>query len=136
MKASTTRANGMGHAGLTLLEVVIAVAILAIGALAAAGLQASGLRATRAAQDMQRLNTVARSQVDVWRGANLTGTVPSASDCSTSDIACIVEIRPCALSGSLLACDLTSVAQPVAHAISVEVSSAERQLTLTTVVLR
>lgn len=122
--------------GLTLLEVVIAVAILAVGALGAAGLQATGLRATRGAQDIQRLNTVARSQVDVWRGVTFTNTTPSSSDCSTTDIACIVEVRPCALTGASLACDLASVAEPVAHAISVTVNSAERQVALATVVVR
>lgn len=123
-------------AGLTLLEVVIAVAILAVGALGAAALQASGLRATRAAQDVQRLNTVARSQIDVWRGASLTATTLASIDCSTSDIACVVEIRPCALAGASLACDLGTVALPVAHAVNVTVSSSERRVALDTVVMR
>jgi prepilin-type N-terminal cleavage/methylation domain-containing protein len=122
--------------GLTLLEVVIAVAILAVGALGAAALQATGLEATRAAQDMQRLNSVARSTVDVWRGADLTATSLSSFDCSTDDVTCLVEIRPCALAGATLACDIGTVTQPVAHAISVLASSSERQVALDTVVMR
>ncbi|HET8986567.1 MAG TPA: prepilin-type N-terminal cleavage/methylation domain-containing protein [Trueperaceae bacterium] len=137
MRQSTAPGTRMfSDVGLTLLEVVIAVAILAVGALGAAALQATGLKATRAAQDVQRLNTVARSTIDVWRGADLTTTVLASFDCSTDDVTCVVEIRPCALAGAALACDLGTVTQPVAHAVSVLASSPERQVALDTVVMR
>lgn len=123
-----------GSNGLTLLEVVIAVAILAVGVLAAAMLQASSLRATRAAQDLQSINLVARSQIDSWRGSQLTQTTAETFDCSTGALTCEVVVRPCTLAGGGLTCTLATVVDPPAHAVLVTVASAERSLVLETVV--
>lgn len=124
------------QAGLTVIEVVIALSILAVGVLAAAGLQASALRASRTAQSLQNINSVAQSQLNTWRGLQLVQTSPSTSDCAVEGLECLVTVRPCAVSGSGLVCDLGSVPQPVAHAVSVTVSSPDRSLTLNTVVAK
>src|SRR5690606_19467506 len=109
--------------GLTLLEVVIAVAVLAIGVLAAAGLQASSLRANRVAQDLQRLDAMASSRLAEWRGIGLSPPVSQTHDCSHDGITCAVVVTPCLAVSGGLNCELTSVADPVAHAISVTVAS-------------
>ena len=125
-----------GSNGLTLLEVVIAVAVLAVGVLAAAMLQASSLRATRAAQDLQGINLVARSQIDSWRGSRLTQTTVETFDCSTGSLTCEVVVRPCATAGGGLTCTLATVVDPSAHAVIVTVTSPERSVALETVVSR
>lgn len=120
--------------GLTLLEVVVALGVLVVGALGAAGLQASSLRATRAAQDLQQITALASSQLEVWRAATLTHSTFQAYDCSTDSLACTVTVRPCAVSGSGVACDVGTVAQPKASAVQVTVASDERSFTLETLV--
>lgn len=124
------------QAGLTVLEVVIALSILAVGVLAAAGLQASALRASRTAQSLQHINAAAQSQVNAWRGLKLTHTSPSTSTCTVDGLDCQVTVRPCAATSGGLVCDLSSVPQPVAHSVTVTVGNAERSLTLSTVVAR
>jgi len=125
-----------GASGLTLLEVVISLAVLSVGVLAAAGLQASSLQATRTAQDLQRLNSMATSVVDSWRGRTLDQTTSTSFDCSSDGLACTVVVSPCATTGGGIACDLGTVAKPAAHSIAVTVTSADRSVSLQTVALR
>lgn len=125
------------QAGLTLVEVVIALLILVVGVLAVAGLQASGLNATRTAQAMQRLNTTARSEVDVWRSAAMTNEAPLTRSCATTGTGCVVEIRPCVVTGARdLDCGVASAAVQAAHAVTVTVTDDEREVVLRTVVMR
>lgn len=124
------------QAGLTIVEVVIALLILTVGVLAVAGLQSSGLRATRTAQVLQQLNAGARSEIDVWRGAPLPYLTPQTRSCSAAEGDCSVEIQSCVVSGSGLSCDLTSVAEAHAHAITVSLTRDTKNVTLRTVVLR
>ena len=130
------RSSARGSAGMTLIEVVIAVAILAVGVLAAAGMQASSLRANRAAQDIQRVNALARSQLDAWRGSVFSQTAPTTVDCGNGELSCQIQVRPCTLAGAELVCTLGSVAAPVAHALTVTAASGERDVTFSTVVMR
>lgn len=130
------RATAGRQQGLTLLEVVIAVAILAVGVLAAAGLQANGLRASRAAQQIQALNAEARSELDVWRVrlASETRTEPTSGTCMTGSQGCSVTLTPCLLVAGTLDCDRGTVSDPDAQSVTVQVTHADRSVTLRSVV--
>lgn len=125
-----------GDRGMTVVEVVIALAILTVGVLAAAGLQASALRASAVAEEMQQINTEARSQLEARRGMTLVATSPTVIACAQEKLRCEIEVRPCAVVGSDLACDFGAVTDPAAYAVIVTVSGTWRELTLRTVAMR
>lgn len=123
--------------GLTLIEVIIAVAVLAIGVLAAAGLQASGLQGTRTASEVQALHAEARNELAAWR-SNLTTatyTAPEQGSCLTSSQRCSIEVRPCTWLGDDLDCTLPQVAAPVAQALRVTVVGDRQSVSLRTIVV-
>jgi prepilin-type N-terminal cleavage/methylation domain-containing protein len=122
--------------GLSLLEVMIAIAVLAIGVLAAAGLQASGLEGSRSATQTQALHAEARNELAAWRAnlATATYTVPTSGGCLTDSQRCTVEIRPCALVGGNLDCTQAQVATPIAQALIVTVATGDQSVALRTVV--
>jgi len=124
-------------AGLTLVEVMIAVLVLGVGVIGAAGLQATALNATRTAEATQRLAATARSELDVVRGMAFTTSEPTTTHCVTSATGCTVHVLPClvAIDGSL-DCTLGLVAAPAAHAVTVTVRANDAELRLRTVVLR
>ena len=127
----------MNRAGLTLVEVLIAVLILGVGVLGAAALQANGLRATQTAQVMQDLDAEARSAVNALRVryASEVVTVPGFHDCGPGYLnECNFEVRPCVMSGGQLDCTVSSAAEPDAQAIVVTVARLDRELSLSTVV--
>jgi len=84
--------------GVTILEVILAIAILAIGILALAGLQASSLRTNRQAQTINQLTRLASSEMELRRQTTAT---PGTTDCLTtvpqgfSQDDCTVEVVPC-----------------------------------------
>ncbi len=124
--------------GLTLVEVLIAILILAVGVLGAMLMQTTGLRATRTSQVVQSLNSDARSQIDLMRLrlATEVWTQPMTGGCDiTGSSTCSVEIRPCIVTGGQLDCNGSSVSQPAAHAVTVNVSQQEHSLELSTIVL-
>lgn len=122
--------------GLTLVEVLIAVALLGVGVLAVAGLQVTGLRASRTARVMQQLNSVAVVELDAWRGAKLETQEPLRASCATTaDDGCSVEVLPCIVSGPDLVCDGRRVTEAAAYAITVTVRADASAVELRTVVL-
>lgn len=138
-EAATPR-RARADAGLTLVEVVIAVLILAIGMLGAAALQGSGLNATRTSQEIQELNAEARSELDARRLQLTTTTFSNHTTGAclvTGDFACTVEIRPCRVIGASLDCSaaVAPVPAPAAHAVTVTISTGQNDVTLQTVVL-
>jgi len=136
MMRSTARPSGR-TAGLTLIEVMIAVLVLGVGVIGAAGLQATALNATRTAEATQRLAATARSELDVVRGMAFTTTEATTTNCVTSATGCTLAVLPCFVaSGGTLDCTLAMVSEPAAHAVVVHVVENDRELRLRTVVLR
>ncbi|MDZ7800519.1 MAG: prepilin-type N-terminal cleavage/methylation domain-containing protein [Trueperaceae bacterium] len=112
---SRLTASKSRRAGLTLLEVIIAVAILAIGILAAAGLQTTALRTTRNVSLIQALTERANEELAFQRSVFDRDLEPTAGACSSpvsdsdpyrDEIVCTVEVFDCVVTaGSSAACD-------------------------------
>ena len=88
-------------AGLTLVEVLVAIVVLAVGVLALAQLQAASLRNTALADAINQTTRLVRGELE-WQ--RQTAVSPDVTDCEValgglpagfSD--CSVEILPCAL---------------------------------------
>ena len=125
------------RAGLTLIEVMIALLILTVGVLAAAGMQATALGATRTAEVVQTLNAAARRELETARGRTIDATLPTALACGSGAAGCGLEVRPCLIdSAGALDFPLSLVADPVAHAITVTATNGARSVALRTVVMR
>jgi prepilin-type N-terminal cleavage/methylation domain-containing protein len=118
--------------GLTLVEVLIAIAILAIGILAALGLQSSALAASRQARIVQELTKIAEAELSIRR--------TMVSD--PNDVTCVAQIAPgftcgiivtpCVVAvGGSFTC-ATGTTGPVAHRLTVTATGpGSRQLTVT-----
>jgi len=131
-----TLSRAQRAAGLTLVEVLVAILVLAVGVIGAMAVQGTSIRASRVAKEVQELNAMARSELDVWR-ARLESSVydgPQSGNCLAGSDGCSVEIRPCALDGATLRCDQGTVVSPVAQAVTVSVTRGERVVTLSSVV--
>ena len=112
---TTTNAN-VRH-GLTLIEVLIAIAVLAIGVLALAQFQAASLRNTALADGINQTTRLVRGELE-WQ--RQTAVSPDVTDCEAAlnglpdgFTECVVEILPCAFvfteaGGGFLACDVDS----------------------------
>lgn len=100
--------------GLTLVEVLIALAVLAIGVVALAQFQAASLRNTALADALNQTTRLVRGELE-WQ--RQTAVSPDVVDCEAAVNGlpagftdCSVEIVPCALvfteaGGGLLVCD-------------------------------
>lgn len=75
-----TRSALRAGAGLTLIEVLIAVAILAIGILGALALQTTSLQTTRQMSDVQALTQIAFRELEFQRSV-FDGSPPADLDC-------------------------------------------------------
>lgn len=125
-------------AGLTLVELLVAITVLAIGVLGAMALQTTGLKATRTSETGQRLNAAARSEVAVmrvrlgsedWRKGGTTG-------CSGTRVAdCLVRVTPCQVAGTALDCSGAVAGEPDAYAVRVTVRENDQAAVLNDVVL-
>lgn len=97
-------------AGLTLLEVIVALVVLAVGVLLAATMQTSALRASSDASAVQGVTKFAEAEIELRRQIDLTASAGKAPTCITSvtsGYTCQVEVRACQLSGSSLSCSGT-----------------------------
>jgi len=110
------------NAGLTLVEVLVALMVLAIGVAAAAQLQAASLRYSSQAEQLKIATQVAEAEVE-WRRQTevMTGT---GLDCATivpDGFSCEVDVVPCnAVAGtSALTCSLGLVS-PIAYKVAVK----------------
>ena len=87
--------------GLTVLEVVIAIAVLAMGILAAVTFQASTLHTNRDAQVINQLTRLASTEMELRRQTLVenTGTFPciTAVPAGLAQEDCTVEIVPCGI---------------------------------------
>lgn len=94
-------------AGVTLIEVMIALGVLAIGVLAVFGLQSSTLQTNRNAQTMNQLTRLATTEMELRRQTLVDPTVDLADPTPTCRTPpppgmqleeCTVELIPCGLS--------------------------------------
>lgn len=122
--------------GLTLVEVLVALVVLAVGFLAVVGLQATGLRSTRTAQELQTINSTARSELDVWKASTMISPSPISRTCTMFPTDCTVTILPCQVMSGNLVCSNQPVTEFAAHLVTVKVNQGERQIALNTVVLK
>jgi prepilin-type N-terminal cleavage/methylation domain-containing protein len=110
------------RSGLTLLEVVIAVAVLAVGVLAALGLQGTALNATGRARASQEVSKLAQAELAIRREMTLAPVTNQA--CRTivpTGYGCTVTVSACSLASSTFSCTGT-IATPVAHFVTVNVT--------------
>ncbi len=115
------------QAGLTLVEVMIALFILAVGVLAAFGLQANSLRGTRTAVVGQDLANIAESELQLQREFERhVTTVVIGETCRSASyddgFSCQVDVFPCSLSAGSIRCVNGSVSTAVARQITVRVT--------------
>lgn len=97
--------------GLTLIEVLIALAVIAIGILATLGLQATALQTTRAMSGAQTLTQIGFSELEFQRSI-FTPTSTPPTDClarmSPADIAagfgCEVVVLDCSVGSTSATC--------------------------------
>lgn len=129
----------MRRSGLTLVEVLVAVAVLAVGVLGAAALQANALRATRTARIVQELDADALSAVNLLRVRYADAEVVAAGrhDCGPGfQNDCSFEVQPCELLAGQLQCSSSTLSRPDAIALLVTVSSrdSDHEVQLNTIV--
>lgn len=119
--------------GLTLIEVLLAIAILAVGVLAAAGLQTTALGTNRRVRALQEVTDAANSEIQLQRSmwppqdgaCQATGTV-------NDRLECVVEVVSCPISDSGSSC---SEADPNAYLVTVRArATSGENLELKTVV--
>lgn len=126
-------------AGLTLIEVLIAIVILAVGVLAAAAMQTTALRASSDARAIQDVTEFAKREIELRRQFDLSSTAgkSKAEDCpDPTGYTCTVEVRACQLSGTALSC-AGGTSNLVADQIAVTVTGPrEKTTTLKTVKAR
>ncbi len=96
-------------AGLTLIEVMIAMAVLSIGVLAAASLQTTSLSASSKARIIQEVTNTARTEMERQRQFVRTGTGPAPASPSCLSTAptgytCTVTVVPCRIVSNALSC--------------------------------
>jgi prepilin-type N-terminal cleavage/methylation domain-containing protein len=95
-----TRLVSLSRRGVTILEVILAIAILAIGVLALAGLQTSSLRSNRQAQTINQLTRLASSEMELRRqtvAATGTSTCITTVPLGFNQADCTVEVVPCGI---------------------------------------
>ena len=120
----------MARSGLTLLEVILAVAILAIGILGALAMQSTALQTTRGMTVAQTFTKVAFAELDFQRSIFTATNTPIAGSCaerlSEADAAanfdCDVEVIDCLISGGAANCPAAGGVLPNAYLVEVTVS--------------
>lgn len=131
------------HEGITLVEIMIAVAIIAIIVLVIAGMQGTALRANTQAQRLQTATSLAEGELELQRQQVLT--VRSAAPCAIegtglagfAGYSCKVSVYPCSYESQTLSCQVNGVSNPVAYQVIVEVTGpANTAVSLQTVVAR
>jgi Tfp pilus assembly protein PilV len=127
------------RAGISIVEILIAVVMLAVGALAALGLQTSSLRASGTAESLQTLTRVAESELQFRRGIDRGGAaLANAAQCRVlvpDGTTCTVVVEPCALVSGAATCTGIAAADATAHEVTVTTVGAQgREVVLTTLV--
>lgn len=93
-------------AGMTLLEVLIAIVVLAVGVLAAAAMQTNALSATNDARAIQGVTKLAEEKIEFHRQLDYNDPLTERNpECEApGGYTCTIEVRACQLSGSTLSC--------------------------------
>ncbi len=115
--------------GLTLIEVVVAIAVLVVGIFAAVQFQVSSLRATSLSEITQQLSRIGQAEVE-WR--RQTAIDLGTHDCQTFRPAeypsCTVTMTPCVmLDGQYGFTCNASVLSPIAYRVQVNVVGPREQ---------
>ncbi len=119
-------------AGLTLVEVLIALVVLAIGVMSAAALQASALRANSKAEGLRDVTRVAQSELAWERYSEvapyvaenptpIAGVSTYAYRCVSilpANMSCTFEVLPCNIVSGALTC-ARNVVSPLAYQIEI-----------------
>jgi prepilin-type N-terminal cleavage/methylation domain-containing protein len=109
------------RSGLTLIEVVIAVAVIAVGVLAALGLQSSALSATGTARASQEVSKLAEAELAIRREMTLAPVTQPCRATVPAGYTCTVTVSACSLGSGTFSCGGT-IAAPVAHFVTVSVT--------------
>ena len=121
--------NRVRNAGLTVVEVLVALVILAVGVAGAVQLQAVALRMSSQAESIKTSTQVAEGEIE-WRRQTeiVTGAAMPCASYVPDGYACDVTIEPCNAVGAnlTLTCE-AGLASPVAYRITVEVQSPRTQ---------
>lgn len=131
------------HEGITLVEIMIAVAIIAIIVLVIAGMQGTALRANTQAQRLQTATSLAEGELELQRQRPPAARLRARCEIDRVGLSnfagytCVVSAYPCRYSNNILSCQANGVSDPVAYQVIVEVSGpANTVVTLQTVVAR
>lgn len=119
-----------GRSGLTLLEVILAVAVLAVGILAALAMQSTALRASRGMTIAQTYTKIAFTELDFQRSIFTTTNTPVAGSCvdrlsaadSVANFDCDVVVVDCVVTSGVANCPPVNGTLPNAYLVEVTVS--------------
>lgn len=120
------------RSGLTLIELIIAIAIIAIGITAAIALQTSSLRYSSQAEIINHVTRAAEGEIE-WRrqisiGTTSVGTKKCQSIMPDTIVACEVVILPCVLpAGTNEFTCIDTVISPIAYELVVNVTGTRNQ---------
>lgn len=125
-------------AGMTLLEVIVALVVLTLGVLAAAMMQTTALRASNDATAIQGVTKLAEGELELRRSVSLSTSPGNSPECQSVGkdndgkpkvpvgYTCTVVVRPCQLSSTApptLSCPTSgTVTNPVADQAIVTVT--------------
>lgn len=129
-------------AGLTLLELLVAIVVLAIGVLAAASMQTSALSASNRSRIAQEVTNTARTEAERQRQFVRFGTAPAPPSpvCLSSvpsGYTCTVTVAPCRIVSGALTCMTTATGPVVADQVTISVSRPQNSpVLLRTVIAR
>lgn len=119
----------MTRRGLTLVEVIIAIAVLAIGILAALALQSNALRASSTARAIQEVTKIADAELVVRRqGGTGTGCLTAAP----AGYTCTLVVQPCQVVSGAFSCGSGSAAQLLTLTVA---GPRDQSITVSTLVL-
>lgn len=113
----------MRTVGLSLIEVIIAVAVVAVAAFAAFMVQANSIRSSARAQTIQRVTKLAESEMEINRQVvSAAGSNQICQNTMPRGYSCNLTIKYCNLSSNALSCSLSGVSTPVARLVDVQIT--------------
>lgn len=119
-------------AGLSLIEVLIAVSLLSVGVLGAAALQSSALQGTAKAESLQTITSIAEGEIYYRRQIRPTASSNNNCEAGTpSGYSCTVDTTACTISASAFTCS-DSVSFPDAYKVDVTVTGLRGDTTTVT----
>ncbi len=114
--------------GLSLIEVMIAIAVVAVAAFAAFTVQANSIRSSARAQAIQQVTKLAESEMELHRQVVIAaGSNQTCQNNMPSGYTCTVAVQYCNLTSGSLSCALSGVSSPVARLVNVQISGPHAQ---------